>query len=67
MNGHDRSLQADNNNKENTMSKTKGLKDSYEYIVIGTGPGGGTVARELALGGKKVLMIGADERYGRVG
>ncbi len=41
------------------MSKTKGLKDSYEYIVIGTGPGGGTVARELALGGKKVLMIEA--------
>ncbi|MFC1851799.1 GMC family oxidoreductase N-terminal domain-containing protein [candidate division CSSED10-310 bacterium] len=30
---------------------------SYEYIVIGTGPGGATVARELARAGKNVLMI----------
>jgi choline dehydrogenase-like flavoprotein len=41
------------------MSKSKGLKENYEYIVIGTGPGGGTVARDLALAGKSVLMIEA--------
>ncbi|MFY9398493.1 MAG: GMC family oxidoreductase N-terminal domain-containing protein [Desulfomonilia bacterium] len=29
----------------------------YEYIVIGTGPGGAPVARELAEAGKKVLML----------
>ncbi|HOO71744.1 MAG TPA: GMC family oxidoreductase [Spirochaetota bacterium] len=48
------------------MSKTKGLNENYEYIVIGTGPGGGTVARELALGGKKVLIIeaGAWHKHG---
>ena len=48
------------------MSKIKRLKENYEYIVIGTGPGGGTVARELALAGKKVLMIeaGAWHKHG---
>ncbi|HOW82457.1 MAG TPA: GMC family oxidoreductase [Spirochaetota bacterium] len=30
---------------------------SYEYIVIGTGPGGAPVALELAKAGKKVLII----------
>jgi len=29
----------------------------YDVIVVGTGPGGGTVAREMALKGKKVLML----------
>jgi len=29
----------------------------YEYIVIGTGPGGAPVALELARAGKKVLML----------
>jgi len=32
---------------------------NYEYIVVGTGPGGGTVARGLAEAGKSVLMIEA--------
>jgi len=31
----------------------------YEYIVVGTGPGGGSVARGLAEAGKSVLMIEA--------
>ncbi|MDD5711600.1 MAG: GMC family oxidoreductase N-terminal domain-containing protein [Smithellaceae bacterium] len=30
---------------------------SYEYIIIGTGPGGAPAARELAKAGKKVLMV----------
>ncbi len=42
-----------------TMGRTKKLKENYEYIVIGTGPGGGTVARELALAGKSTLMLEA--------
>ncbi|MEA3222624.1 MAG: GMC family oxidoreductase [Thermodesulfobacteriota bacterium] len=35
------------------------MKDnkSYEYIVIGTGPGGAPVAKELAKAGKSVLML----------
>jgi len=33
------------------------MKNEYEYIVIGTGPGGGPVALELAKAGKKVLII----------
>ncbi len=32
-------------------------KNEYEYIVIGTGPGGAPAALELARAGKKVLMI----------
>jgi choline dehydrogenase len=30
---------------------------TYKYIVIGTGPGGGPVARELAKAGRSVLMV----------
>jgi len=33
------------------------MKESYEYIVIGTGPGGAPVALELARAGKKVLIL----------
>ncbi len=33
------------------------LKQKYDAIVVGTGPGGGTVAKELANTGKKVLML----------
>jgi choline dehydrogenase-like flavoprotein len=29
----------------------------YDLIVVGTGPGGATVARDMALRGKKVLML----------
>jgi choline dehydrogenase-like flavoprotein len=29
----------------------------YDLIVVGTGPGGATVARDIALRGKKVLML----------
>ena len=29
----------------------------YEYIVVGSGPGGATVARELARAGKRVLIL----------
>ncbi|MFW6237470.1 MAG: GMC family oxidoreductase N-terminal domain-containing protein [Desulfosudaceae bacterium] len=37
-------------------------KKQYDAIVVGTGPGGATVARELARGGKSVLIL---ERGGK--
>jgi choline dehydrogenase-like flavoprotein len=35
----------------------------YDDIIVGTGPGGATVARELARGGRRVLMIEYGPRY----
>ena len=37
---------------------------SADVIVVGSGPGGATVSRELTKAGKKVLLLewGADER-----
>jgi choline dehydrogenase-like flavoprotein len=35
----------------------KSIRDSYEYIVVGSGAGGGTLVRELAKKGKDVLCI----------
>jgi len=34
-------------------------QSTYDAIIIGTGPGGATVARELSLKGKRVLMVEA--------
>ncbi len=39
------------------MAQENNLTKSFEYIVIGTGPGGGTVARELSKAKKNVLMV----------
>lgn len=33
------------------------LKAKYDAVVVGTGPGGATVAREMANAGRKVLML----------
>jgi len=32
-------------------------KQRYDYIIVGTGPGGGTVAKELANGKRSVLVV----------
>ncbi len=32
-------------------------RESFDLIVVGTGPGGATVAREMSLAGKRVLML----------
>ena len=31
--------------------------DSYDVIIIGTGAGGGTLARHLAPSGKRILLL----------
>jgi NADPH-dependent 2,4-dienoyl-CoA reductase/sulfur reductase-like enzyme len=36
----------------------------YEYVVVGSGAGGGTLAARLALNGKKVLLIEAGDDQG---
>lgn len=35
----------------------RGFEKNYDLVVMGTGPGGATVAREMAKRGKKVLML----------
>ena len=35
----------------------KGLKTDFDAIVVGSGPGGATVAKDLSLQGKKVLIL----------
>ena len=38
-------------------------QDQYEYVVVGSGAGGGTVAARLALAGHKVLLLEAGGDY----
>ncbi|KAJ9145086.1 alcohol dehydrogenase [Pleurostoma richardsiae] len=40
------------------------LLDTYDYIVVGSGPGGGPLAARLAIAGKTVLLIDAGEDQG---
>ena len=42
-------------------------KKRYDYIVVGTGPGGGTVARELSDGKRKILIIELGPRLTKTG
>src|SRR5664279_5077556 len=37
--------------------KTKFMQQQYDIIIIGTGSGGGTIARKLAEGGKRILIL----------
>ncbi|KAJ9200367.1 CAZyme family AA3 [Paecilomyces variotii] len=38
--------------------------DEYEYVVVGSGPGGGPLAARLAMAGHKVLLIDAGDDQG---
>ncbi|EKG10352.1 Glucose-methanol-choline oxidoreductase [Macrophomina phaseolina MS6] len=38
--------------------------DAYDYIVVGSGPGGGPLAARLAIAGHKVLLIDAGDDHG---
>jgi choline dehydrogenase-like flavoprotein len=31
--------------------------DAYDLVIVGTGAGGGALARHLALSGKRVLLL----------
>jgi ribulose 1,5-bisphosphate synthetase/thiazole synthase len=39
----------------------------YDYVVIGSGAGGGPLASRLAIGGAKVLLIEAGDDQGIMG
>lgn len=47
----------------NTKSRNITLPD-YEYVVVGSGPGGAPLASRLALAGHSVLLIEAGEDHG---
>ncbi|KAH8684522.1 hypothetical protein BGZ60DRAFT_560192 [Tricladium varicosporioides] len=55
--------------KENGMynlspSSPSSPSSSYEYVIVGSGPGGGTLAARLAIAGYKVLLIDAGNDQG---
>ncbi len=43
------------------------LKKRYDYIVVGTGPGGGTVARELSRKNTSILILEYGSRLNQTG
>ncbi|KAF7938593.1 uncharacterized protein EAE98_000931 [Botrytis deweyae] len=47
-----------------TSSSANITLDPYEYVVVGSGPGGAPVAARLALAGHSVLLIDAGEDHG---
>ena len=40
--------------------------ESYDVIIIGTGAGGGTLARHLAPSGKRILLLERGAPVGRL-
>jgi choline dehydrogenase-like flavoprotein len=44
-----------------------GKNTYYDYIIVGTGPGGGTVARELAADRKKILILEYGPKLNKTG
>lgn len=51
--------------RHNPVLPPGGTPDTdYEYVVVGSGPGGGTLAANLAEAGHKVLLIDAGGDHG---
>ncbi|KAI0540592.1 choline dehydrogenase [Xylaria digitata] len=44
----------------------KPAKDEYEYVIVGSGPGGAPLAANLAIAGHSVLLIDAGGDYGHL-
>jgi choline dehydrogenase-like flavoprotein len=42
---------------ENAVGVNAGADSDYDFIIIGSGPGGGTLAHALAPSGKKILIL----------
>ncbi|KAF6813863.1 alcohol dehydrogenase [Colletotrichum plurivorum] len=40
------------------------ILSSYDYVIVGSGPGGGPLAARLAIAGKKVLLLDAGDDQG---
>src|SRR6186713_2504320 len=47
-----------------TVSGSRYANKTYEYIVVGTGPGGGPLAANLARAGHSVLLLEAGDDQG---
>ncbi|KAK4497571.1 hypothetical protein PRZ48_012022 [Zasmidium cellare] len=47
-----------------TLNLTVQNQPTYDYVVVGSGPGGGTLAVELAKAGSSVLLLEAGEDLG---
>ncbi|KAF7560563.1 hypothetical protein G7046_g3583 [Stylonectria norvegica] len=47
-----------------TLAQSSSAHDTYEYVIIGSGPGGGPLAANLARKGHSVLLLEAGEDNG---
>jgi choline dehydrogenase len=52
------------NSRRSTAAQNAPDVEEYEYIVVGSGAGGGPLAARLALNGRKVLLIEAGDDQG---
>ncbi|GAW24444.1 hypothetical protein ANO14919_140280 [Xylariales sp. No.14919] len=48
------------------VSIQKPAKEEYEYVIVGSGPGGAPLAANLAIAGHSVLLIDAGGDYGHL-
>ncbi|OLN93073.1 Oxygen-dependent choline dehydrogenase 6 [Colletotrichum chlorophyti] len=51
-------------NQQHQVRQSTEILASYDYVVVGSGPGGGPLAARLAIAGKKVLLIEAGDDQG---